>query len=197
MKRLVIFLLGLLFFSSCEKEADPIEFISTEAIDEALRRENSIEEVVAERITASNENPILVGMANNTPFNAVVIDATSLRFTSEPMLTITLVDTQENQLTLIIPNPQTRTYGIDLPGAPPFSAEYINVSTGEAFLTTLNNDTNKATGTLMLDFDTQSEDSPVISLQFEFKAFVETASDMPSGRFVEFNQGNIVDVVVR
>lgn len=196
MKRLVIFLLGLSFFSSCEKESEPIDFISTDVIDEALRIENAIEEVEEERITATDENPILVGTANDEPFNAVLIDASSLRFTREPMLTVTLVDTQENQLTLIIPNPQTRTYGIDVPGTPPFIAEYINVSTGEAFITRATNSVNRATGTLMLDFDTQSEDSPIVSLQFEFKAFIETAGDMPSDRFIEFKQGNIVDVVV-
>lgn len=197
MKRLIIFLLGLLFFSSCEKEAEPIDFISTEVIEEALRRENAIDEVVVERITASDENPILIGTANNTPFNAVFIDATSLRFTSEPLLTIILVDTQDNQLTLIIPNPQTRTYGIDVPGTPSFSAEFIDVNNSEAFFTMANNAMNKATGTLILDYDTQSEDFPIISLQFEFKAFIETSSDMPSDRFVEFKQGNIVDVVVQ
>lgn len=194
MKRLYILFFVSLSFIACEKDAEPIEFISADVIEDAIRAENIIPGMdVGGRVEATPENPIPVGFLDGDVFNAIDIDARFAIFTTDETLLINLVDTDQNQLTIVVPNPQSRTYDVNAPGTPTFQIEYVNFDTGEFFVTDSNED---ATGTLILDFDTVSEDDPIISAQFNFKAFLNTVNSS-STQFVEFTSGNLIDIVVR
>lgn len=194
MSRLFILFLASLCFVACEKDAEPIEFISEDVIADALRAENVVPGMdVDTRVEATRENPIPVGFLDGVVFNAIDIDASFAIFTADETLLINLVDTDQNQLTIVVPNPQSRTYDVDAPGTPTFFVEYVNVDTGEFFVTDSN---ENATGTLVLDFDTISENNPIIAAQFAFKAFLSTGNGN-STQFVEFTSGNLSDIEVR
>ncbi len=195
MKRIDIFvvLVSLLSMISCEKEADPIDFVDPDVIAESLGINEPSDEMSN---IPSDENPILVGIANNVSFNAISAELTQETIGVDQVLIIKLVDTEENQITITITNPESRTYAIGTPGTPSFDVEYIDALSGDAFITMQTANSNSSSGVFNLEYSLTGENSALISAQFVFTAFVETLPGVPPSRFVEFEQGNLVELPV-
>lgn len=195
MKRINIFvvLVGLLSVISCEKEADPIDFVDPDVIAESLGIGNPLEE---NPNIPSEENPIFIGTANNEEFTIISAVSRQEVISGVVVLTIMVVDAQENQITLIIPNPETRTYAIGVPGTPSFDVEFVEAQSGDGFITMRTSASNSGAGSLRLEYRITGDNSAIISAQFTFTAFVETTDNTPPSRFVEFEQGNLVELPV-
>lgn len=194
MKRisLVTLFIGLLGITSCEQEADPIDFVNLDGIEDSLGLGEAEEEAIDPNIP-SEENPILSGTANGVNFNVISAVLTQRTVNQEEVLTIVLVDAEENQITLTVSNPITRMYVINMPGTPSFDAEYVEALSGDGFVTM---GSASSSGTLNLAYRSTGDNSAVISAEFNFIAFVEASGDSVPSRSVTFDQGNIFELPV-
>jgi len=180
-----ILLISLVGFVSCEKEADPIDFVNKQDFIDGLEGMPTEGETPptgggetpigsgdpmesGNPYVPTSGNPILLGQANGADFNMISAD---MREEDNAIfgriLTMVFKDSLGNQVSIFIPNPETKTYIIANAGPFEFDVIYFDASSGESFTTRETSDSFPGQGQIMLSYTVTTGGAEVSASFFE------------------------------
>lgn len=189
MREIWLYTLFVIFvgFISCEQNADPIDFVPEEVINNAIGGGSEVPDILPDI-----DNPILVANVNGTPFFAVDFDVTLSEIGGgEEVLEIFFIDENGSEIIIDVTNPETQLYEINSSGAPSFTGAFFDIDEDENFSTLTS---SSSSGQLFLTFEVVGG-LPTVSARFDFTAFLESSTGVPS-RFVEITSGSFDNIPV-